>query len=132
MPHDLNYNFNSQVIILRSSTSFASMSLLRAQIANLYAKLRRMHSFILCQNYMMFLLVLYQTSFEAVYCFLRSPKGARGCCSISDYLSCSYLDVLWLYTHVNCRSTYNLQLLFTSVGFVASFHGERSSSNRRC
>ena len=29
-------------------------------------------------------------SFEAVYCFLRSLKG--GCCSISDYLSWSFIE----------------------------------------
>ena len=50
---------------------------------------RRVHRFILCQNYMMFLLVLNPPPlfWGWILLILRSPKG--GCCSISDDLSCS-------------------------------------------
>ena len=49
---------------------------------------RRVHRFILCQNYMMFLLILYPPPlfWGWILLILRSPKG--GCCSISDDLSC--------------------------------------------
>ena len=65
-----------------------------------------MHRFILCQNYMMFPLVLYPTLFYGcVLLYLRSPKGY--CYSISDDVSCSSKGITYLVFY--CDLVYKLR-----------------------
>ena len=81
---------------------------------------RRVHRFILCQNYLMFPLVLYPLPLTggSELLYLRSRKG--GCSPISDNLYCSY----------SCRSggTVNFTFPFTTDATISIFISQISCS----
>ena len=82
-------------------------------------RVRRVHRFILCQNYMIFPLVLYPPYFEAVYCFIVGRRRV----AVARYRYCSWSQIMRLCTQIwsmvtDDTSTFNSFILIWLYSFL--------------